>query len=109
MKKITITTENKYKTYLKVISSIFNITNKEIELLSLFYTYSHFPIKNAEIKKTVAKDLGISIKTLHIMLKNLISKGILFKTSRGIYNVSDYIMFSGDSVLIKIKEDGNNN
>lgn len=101
MKKITITSENQYKTFLQLVSPIVNLSQQEINLLSCFESYSHFPITNCEVKSKVATDMNISRKTLHIMLRNLVAKQVLIKIKRGIYDKSEYIKYS-DKILFTI-------
>jgi len=102
MKKITVTSENQYKTYLQIISPIVNISAQEINLLCWFDSYSHFPISSSDIKERVANDMKISRKTLHIMLRNLVAKQVLIKVSRGVYDRSNYIKYS-DQILFTIQ------
>jgi predicted transcriptional regulator len=101
MKKITIPTNNPYLTYLKVISSIINISDKEIELIYLFKKYDDTAISSSDIKKKVAEELNINIKTLHIMLRNLENKKVIIKKSRGVFNYSTFLKYD-NSILINI-------
>lgn len=101
MKKISIPTNNPYFTYLKVISSILNISDKEIELIYLFKKYDESSIRSSDIKKKVAEELKINIKTLHIMLRNLENKKVIIKKSRGVFDYSTLLRYD-NSILINI-------
>jgi hypothetical protein len=106
MKKITITAKNKYETYLSVMSSLLNLSDKEIQLLVSFNSYGQNPIKDPKTKVLVANELGINIKTLHIMLRNLANKNILIKNGTGVYELSKYLDYD-DKILITINGDTN--
>jgi len=101
MKKITIPTNSPYLTYLKIISSILNISDKEIELINLFKKYDSNAISSPEVKKGVAEELNINIKTLHIMLRNLQGKNVITKRGRGIFDYSTLLKHD-NSILITI-------
>lgn len=87
MKKITIPTGTGNCTlpYLTLISSIANITTREVELIYQFMLYDKEYIKDANIKRLVAGIMNINIKTLHVILKNLENKKLIIKESRGVY------------------------
>ncbi len=101
MKKITIPTDNPKLTYLKLVGSIFNISDREIQLLYLFIKEDDIMIQSSDIKKLVAKELNISIKTLHIMLRNLETKGVIIKESRGKFRYHTILKFN-DKILVTI-------
>lgn len=101
MKKITIIAKNKYETYLSILSSLLNISDREIELLVNFDLYKQNPIKDPKIKLLVAKNLNINIKTLHIMLRNLANKNILIRDKAGVYKLSKYLDYD-NKILITI-------
>lgn len=106
MKKITIIAKNKYETYLSILSSLLNISDKEIELLVNFDLYKQNPIKDPKIKLLVAKNLNINIKTLHIMLRNLANKNILIRDKTGVYKLSKYLDYD-NKILITINDNTN--
>lgn len=102
MKKITIPTDNPQLTYLNLISSIINISDREVELLYLFIKRDAKGISSSDYKKEVAEELNINIKTLHIMLRNLESKQVLIKESRGKFVYHSLLKFDND-ILINIR------
>jgi len=102
MKKIAIkNTENKYKSFLIIMKGLLNITDREIDLLVEFNKHNHYPIEDSVIKDKVSVALGITKKTLHIMLKNLVDKKILIKDKRNCYERTNYILFN-DKIEISI-------
>lgn len=103
MKKLTIPTGGNYKLgYLTLISSIANITTREVELIYQFMLHDNQYIKDSDVKKSVAADMHINIKTLHVILKNLENKGLLIKESRGVYKYNT-ILHPEKEVIITFK------
>ena len=67
------------KKLIKLMNGIFDLTNKEIDILASFLDhqkkYPEFNVFSTEIKKQIASELGISnTNTMNVHIKNLKGK-----------------------------------
>jgi hypothetical protein len=84
MKKLTIS--KAYRNYLQILSGIFGMTNREIDLL----VHMHEIPNTTDIKKhreLLASNMGISKKTIGIMFVTMNKKKIINIPSHGKYEI----------------------
>jgi hypothetical protein len=87
-KRITVKIDTTYK-YIKLWNGLFNLTKKELEILSAFVDANRAfkkKVKNAcnvDIKKIVAANLGIEdYNTLNNYVKRFKKKGVIIKKGK---------------------------
>jgi len=103
---LTIKVNSTYK-YLQVWNGIFNLTDKELKILSLFIDINK-NLKDANLctpkaKKLVAKELGFADhNTLNNYVKKCKDKGVLFKKGRN-YRLNKLLNINTTSVRINFQ------
>ena len=100
-RKIKIQPQTTYQ-FLQVFNGILELTDKELEVLSLFIDNSDtVNLCSSETKKKVAKKLNIdNSNTLNIYVKRLKDKGAILKDKDG-YKVSK-LLERNSQVIIEI-------
>lgn len=88
--------------YVKLINGVFNLTDKEVEILAKFMElqkqYPNLYVFSADMKKTVAQELSIdNFNTLNIYIKS-------FKTKKAINQVKGQYVFHTLLDLSKIND-----
>ena len=104
-RKITVSINTTYK-YIQLWNGIFNLTDKELSILSAFIDVN---ILNKDInmcsvinKKSVAETIKIKdYNTLNNYIKRFKDKGVVFKTN-GYYKINPFLNPHTDSVEVNI-------
>ena len=107
-KKISVNIDTTYK-YLQLWNGIFNMTDKELEILSVFINVNDITeevnlccVRN---KKEVARNVGIKdYNTLNNYIKRFKDKGILLKNNNT-YKLNSLLSPETDKVEITIHRD----
>ena len=106
-KKITVNINTTYK-YLQIWNGIFNLTNKELEILSAFIDVQNikddFNLCSINNKKAVAKMVGISDhNTLNNYIKRFKDKGAMLKKENA-YKLNSFLSPDTDKVEVTINK-----
>ena len=108
MKSISIKADTTLK-YLQIWNGIFNLTDKELEILSklldVYNTYhatNSTNLCNAVTKKVIAEDLNIEdYRTLNNYVKRLKDKGAIIKDKNN-YKINSLLNPTNDDIKINI-------
>ena len=106
-KKITVNIDSTYK-YLQLWNGIFNLTEKELQILSLFIDVNDVTeevnICCVRNKKEVARMVGIKDhNTLNNYIKRFKDKGAMLK-KMNIYQINPFLSPETDSVEVTINK-----
>ena len=106
-KKITVSIDSTYK-YLQIWNGIFNLTNKELELLSMFIDIQNIKddsnFCSIDNKKAVAEMVGISDhNTLNNYIKRFKDKGAMLKKNNK-YSLNPFLDPDTDKVEVTINK-----
>ena len=104
-KKITVNIDNTYK-YLQLWNGIFNLTNKELQILSTFMDVQNITTENnicsIRNKKEVARMVGIKDpNTLNNYIKRFKDKQVLIKKDN-VYSLNSLLDPETDNIEIRI-------
>lgn len=94
----SLTFKRTYRNYLTFISGLAELTNREIDLLEAVYSLNLHQI-NSTTKKLISDKLGVTEKTLNIMLRTLYGKKALNKEGHGIYTVNPILKDINDLTI----------
>lgn len=108
-RKITVKINSTLK-YIQLWNGIFNLTNKEIEILSHFIDVNHIKeeenVCSASNKKDVAALVGIKdYNTLNNYIKRFKDKQVMIKTKTGNYIVNPFLDTTTTNVEVIIKNE----
>lgn len=82
--KITLDKERPYRNYLKLINGVMELTDKELEVLTLFMEYDAENLFSKESRQHLTKTLNV--KNINIYVKKFKDKNLVTKTEkRGVY------------------------
>tara|TARA_R110002020_G_scaffold400391_2_gene610470 strand:- start:172 stop:510 length:339 start_codon:yes stop_codon:yes gene_type:complete len=103
---LTIKVNSTYK-YLQIWNGIFNLTDKELKIISLFIdvnkTLNSANLCTPKAKKLVAKELGfVDYNTLNNYVKKFKDKGVLLKKGRN-YKLNKLLNINTTSVRINLQ------
>tara|TARA_R100001530_G_C4310509_1_gene152898 strand:- start:204 stop:536 length:333 start_codon:yes stop_codon:yes gene_type:complete len=106
-KKITVSINTTYK-YLQIWNGIFNLTNKELEILSAFIDVQNikddFNLCSINNKKSVARMVGIrDHNTLNNYIKRFKDKGAMLKREN-MYKLNPFLDPDTDKVEVTINK-----
>tara|TARA_R110001606_G_scaffold96826_1_gene214215 strand:- start:305 stop:640 length:336 start_codon:yes stop_codon:yes gene_type:complete len=109
MKSISIKADTTLK-YLQIWNGIFNLTDKELEILSkLLDVYNKYHSTNSDnlcnsvTKKVIAEELKIlDYRTLNNYVKRLKDKGAIIKNNNS-YKINPLLNPTNDDIKINIK------
>jgi hypothetical protein len=105
-KKITVNINSTYK-YIQLWNGIFNLTDKELSILSSFIDVNNITeevnICNVKNKKEVSRMVGIKdYNTLNNYIKRFKDKGVMFKRNNT-YKLNPFLYPDTDIVEITIE------
>ena len=105
-KKITVNIDSTYK-YLQIWNGIFDLTNKELQILSAFIDVQNIKeesnLCSVSNKKSVAAMVGISdYNTLNNYIKRFKDKGAMLKRMN-IYTLNPFLNPDTDKVEVTIE------
>ena len=108
IKKISVNIDTTYK-YLQIWNGIFDMTNKELEILSAFVDVQNITeevnLCSVINKKAVASNVGIKdYNTLNNYVKRFKDKGVMLKRN-GYYILNPLLSSETDKVEITINRD----
>lgn len=106
MKKVFKLKTPNTKSYIQLLNGLFNLTGKEIEVLTAFIemqqVYPDMNVFSSEFKKQIAEQLGMNnFNVLNVYIKNLVDKNAIIRKDR--YVVNPALLLKEDQTAIELR------